>query len=265
MRIVKSVLYLKPLLILAIVSVPSPKGGAVAQEAPVFEATQGAPVIELFKGSRVERVGIGGGDPSAAEDSRSIDGAEDWATRIEYFKGGDTVVLTVVPSDRNVPVSVHLDAIKSARSGPTSLIPFQPRATDTMRRDGPTNLIPMRSAGAGAGATVGSGPTNLIPVRSPGTGSKFGDRPARLFTSPQPLAGVELRDLPADAGVRVESVDRASPAWRDGLRQSDVIAAVYRKRVRSAAALESELASAGDTAVLQVRRGGQDVVVVLHR
>lgn len=220
-------------------------------------------VIEVVKGSSVERVEFVSGEPIAAADDLSVGGATDLQSQIELFKGGELVVLTVVGSEEDTSVAAGVDSVKRSRGGPTNLIPFRPRAAGKALRNGPTNLIPLRAPVNPA--AFPTGPKNLIPTRPQVTEPAFQERPAKTAKARSPVRGAALKSRPANGGVLVESVEQGGPAWRDGLRRADVIAAANRAVVGDIAALEAALDSAGPTAVLQVNRGGNEVVVVLHR
>lgn len=223
-------------------------------EALDLDVTSGAIVVELIKGSEADRVGIRSGDVIEAVDGETVYGSADLESKIELFKGGDVVVLTVARNGRGVPITTRIDAVKGAGNEPTSLIPSSSQSRGahaiTGGGNGPTSLLPSASGlqVARAGRGGGSGPRSLTP-----------------FASRSPVVGAVLRDRPANGGVVVAAIEQGSSAWQDGLRQADVIATVNRIRVRDAAMLEAELESAGPTAVLEVRRGSTKVVVVLRR
>lgn len=241
---VKSVFCLMPCLVLATVWTPTAGRVAVAQQAPGSTEAQGTHVIEVVKGSRVDRVVVGADDRNSAVDAQSVASGDDLARKIEIFKGGEVVVLTVVDSDPGMPIAARIDSVKKSRGGPTNLLPIRLGAAEAAPRGDPTSLLPGRPRAAGA---VLRGETT------------------RPMPSQSPVAGAALRDTPAGGGVLVASVEEGSPASRDGLRQADVIESVYRTPVRDVAELETELAAAGRTAVLQVWRSGNEVVVVLRR
>ncbi len=216
----------------------------VQGEVPRPAAGGGAPAIDAVKGSATERVGIGPEDSVPAIDGQPVGSESDLYSQIELFKGGEVVVLTVVNSGENMPVSARIDAAKSGRSGPTNLIPFRAKAAGTVVRDGPTDLIPSRLQATEAALRGGA---------------------ARLVPAQSPVVGTTLRDGPAGVGVQVLAVEDGSPAWRGGLRRADVIESVNRTPVGGVAELGRELDAAGTTAVLQVRRAGKETVVVLLR
>lgn len=261
MKDVMSVMRLIPCLLLAIAWMPATWSVAVAQQAPDLKEAQGTNVIEVVKGSLVDRVVVRSDDPYAAVDRRSAAGADELTRKIEVFKGGEIVVLTVVDSDRSKPVAARIDAFKSHRSGPTYLLPVRLRDAGPAPQSGPTHLLPARLRAAGTAQS--SGPTNLHPVQPRGATPAPGS--ANPVPSPSPVAGAAFRDLAVGNGVLAASVEKGSPAWQDGLQRADVIESVYCTPVRDLAGLEARLASAGGTAVLQVRRGDDNVVVVLHR
>ncbi len=262
MRGSKPVLCLLPLLAFVMLSMSAAMGVALAQNgAPGPVDTPEALALEVIKGMSTERVVIGSGSPIAAAGDPAADGPGDLYRQIEVFKGGDVVVLTVPRGGERMPVAARVDSVKRSHAGPTNLLPFRVPAAGAAARGGPTNLVPLQPRAAGA--TFRKGPTNLIRFQPRAADAALMDGPTGHLPSPSPLAGATLRD--GGDGIVVESVEQESPAWRDGLRQADVIAAANRARVGDVAALETVLASADPTVVLQVRRSGDEVIVVLHR
>ncbi len=263
MRDVKLILCLVPLLALAMVGMPTPGGVAVAQQDPAVEEAQATHVIELVKGSRVERVVVRSDGPVPAGEGPAAAGADELTRQIEVFKGGEVVVLTVVDRAPGTPIAARVDAAKNARGGPTSLLPVRLRPPGPALRRGPTSLLPDQPRAAEA--ALRPGPASLLPVEPPAAEAVVRDGATSLVPSRVSVAGATLQNRPAGGGVAVAAVEEGSPAWRDGLRQADVIESVYRTAVRDVAALQTALASAGSTAVLQVRRSGNAVIVVLRR
>ncbi|MDH3231504.1 MAG: PDZ domain-containing protein [Alphaproteobacteria bacterium] len=240
-------------------------------EAPGLTNARGALVIEVFKGSQADRVGVRSGDSIAAVDGQPVGGAEDLWDTVELVKGGEVVVLTVVRSTRSMPIGARIDAAKRGEAGPTSIIPSVSPFASAARRAGPagpTSIIPISPLASAARRAGPAGPTNIIPSISPVASAAPADvsaGPTRIAPSLSPVAGAALRDRPAGDGVMIESVEQGGPAWRDGLRQDDVITSVNRSPVRNVAALETVLLSGENTVVFQVRRGANEIVVVLHR
>lgn len=85
------------------------------------------------------------------------------------------------------------------------------------------------------------------------------------------LQGAEFRNLDPshprynDAmGPIVASVEQGSPAWRNGIREGDIVLAVNRVRVRSVDELSSVLERAGGTIALNVLRGNTRLFVVIQ-
>lgn len=85
------------------------------------------------------------------------------------------------------------------------------------------------------------------------------------------LSGATFRDLnrlgsPGRRinGVLVAEVEQGSPAWRYGLRSADIILAVNRQRIGSAAALRNLLASSGQTVALTLLRGDAQLFLVIQ-
>jgi len=220
----------------------SPRDVIVQEVAPEQRESSGATnardplATDTVTGSAIERV-----DTVSAGD-RAVGAADGLSSKIEFFKGGEVVVLTVVQSDESAPIAARVDSVKTNRAGPTSLIPFRAPAAGTGGRNGPTNLIPSR-------------------LRA--TEAALRNRP--VGPVPSPVGGATLQDQPAGDGILVATIEPGSPAWQDGLRRADVIASANRVRVRDTAMLAATLASAGRTVVLEVRRNGNEQVVVLHR
>lgn len=283
MRGFKSIFSLLPILAFIVISTPSSTDIALAQvkeksshdrvmvqeDAPEQGAEPGLTnareelVIEVVKGTSIERVSFGSGISTVTADDPSADDPGDLYSQIELFKGGDVVVLTVARGAEDMPVTARVDSVKRNRAGPTNLLPFRLRAEEGTPRDGPTNLVPLQPRAAGA--PLRNGPTNLIRFQPQAANAALVDAPTRRVPSPSPVTGATLRDGMAGGGVLVASVEQGGPAWRDGLRPADVIAAANRTRIRDIAALATMLASAGPTVVLQVHRSGDEAIVVLHR
>lgn len=283
MRGSKSVFRLLPVLAFVVISTPSsmdvaraqvdaarnPRGFMFQNDTPAQRKTPGltndsvALDIEVFNGTSVERVSVRSGDPIAATDDPSADDPGDLSSQIELFKGGDVMLLTVAEGAESMPVAARVDSVKRNPVGPVNLLPFLPRSDTENLRAGPTDLIALQPAAAAV--TFRKGPTSLVRLRPRAAGAGLAGAPTSDDPSPSPVAGVGLRDDVARDGILVESIGQSSPAWQDGLRQADVITAVNRTPVHDIAALESALASADATVVLEVRRGDDAVIVVLHR
>ena len=85
------------------------------------------------------------------------------------------------------------------------------------------------------------------------------------------LRGADIRDLDRghprydDArGPYVESVEQGSPAWRNGIREGDIILAVNRTRVRNVDELATILENAGGTIALSILRGNTRLFIVVQ-
>ena len=85
------------------------------------------------------------------------------------------------------------------------------------------------------------------------------------------LSGAEFRNLGrSDAlfgevqGVVVARVDQGSPAWRNGLREGDIILAVNRRSVQTVDALSQALQSANGTVALSILRGNARLFLVIQ-
>ncbi|MDX1517964.1 MAG: PDZ domain-containing protein, partial [Woeseiaceae bacterium] len=85
------------------------------------------------------------------------------------------------------------------------------------------------------------------------------------------LAGAEFRNLDRDHpqygsvdGVLVAQVDQGSPAWRNGLRNGDIILAVNRRPVASVEALSTALQDAGPAVALHILRGNARLFLVIQ-
>lgn len=85
------------------------------------------------------------------------------------------------------------------------------------------------------------------------------------------LQGAEFRNMDpsnpryGDAqGPVVGSVEQGSPAWRNGLREGDVVIAVNRVRVRNVDELSAALERSGSTIALNVLRGNTRLFIVIQ-
>ena len=65
-------------------------------------------------------------------------------------------------------------------------------------------------------------------------------------------------------GVFVANVEQGSPAWRNGLRSTDLILAVNRHRVSTTRELRQALAEAGSTVALDVIRADARILLVIQ-
>ena len=89
-------------------------------------------------------------------------------------------------------------------------------------------------------------------------------------TYPQ-LRGADIRNLDPghprydDArGPYVERVEQGSPAWRNGIREGDIILAVNRTRVRNVDELAAILDNAGGAIALSILRGNTRLFIVVQ-
>ena len=89
-------------------------------------------------------------------------------------------------------------------------------------------------------------------------------------TYPQ-LRGAEIRNLDPghprydDArGPIVVSVEQGSPAWRNGIRENDIILAVNRTRVQSVDEMAAALERVGSTIALSILRGNARIFIVVQ-
>jgi Do/DeqQ family serine protease len=85
------------------------------------------------------------------------------------------------------------------------------------------------------------------------------------------LKGAELGDITPDnpqygkmQGVLVLKVERDSPAWEAGLRQSDVIRSVNRQPVRSVAELDAAVKKSSGGLLLNIQRGNGALFLLLQ-
>jgi len=65
-------------------------------------------------------------------------------------------------------------------------------------------------------------------------------------------------------GVLVAQVEQGSPAWRNGLRNDDVIIAVNRRRVSTVEQFEQALTQSGPAVALDILRGNMRLFVVIQ-
>jgi len=80
------------------------------------------------------------------------------------------------------------------------------------------------------------------------------------------LSGASFEDVEPGGkmrGVRVTDVERGSNAWALGLRPRDIIVAVNREPVADLGALNDALKASNHSTVLALRRGDEDVRIVL--
>ena len=85
------------------------------------------------------------------------------------------------------------------------------------------------------------------------------------------LRGADIRNLDPghprydDArGPYVESIEQGSPAWRNGIREGDIILAVNRTRVRNVDELAAILENAGGAIALSILRGNTRLFIVVQ-
>lgn len=85
------------------------------------------------------------------------------------------------------------------------------------------------------------------------------------------LTGAEFRNLDTNhprygevKGVLVAQVDQGSPAWRNGLRNGDIILAVNRQRVTTVDELSAALQQTGEAVALNILRGDAQLFLVIQ-
>lgn len=85
------------------------------------------------------------------------------------------------------------------------------------------------------------------------------------------LSGAEFRNLERGhpkygdvRGVLVAEVDQGSPAWRNGLRNGDIILSVNRQQVETVDALSEALERAGPAIALNILRGNTRLFLVIQ-
>ncbi len=85
------------------------------------------------------------------------------------------------------------------------------------------------------------------------------------------LQGAEFRNLNSTdpqygdlEGVVVASVAQGSPAWRNGLRQGDIITAVNRRSINSVGELSSAVGAAESAVALNIVRDGARLFIVIQ-
>ena len=85
------------------------------------------------------------------------------------------------------------------------------------------------------------------------------------------LQGAEFRNMDTDhlrfsdaQGPVVSRIEQGSPAWRNGIREGDIILGVNRLRVRNVDELSDALDRAGTTIALNVLRGNTRIFVVIQ-
>ncbi|MFC1751484.1 PDZ domain-containing protein, partial [Pseudomonadota bacterium] len=65
-------------------------------------------------------------------------------------------------------------------------------------------------------------------------------------------------------GLLVYEMDPGSPAWSSGLRKGDVIVSINRKTVESKSDMAKALNGAGDSILLNLRRGNRALFTVIQ-
>jgi Do/DeqQ family serine protease len=106
--------------------------------------------------------------------------------------------------------------------------------------------------------------TALIEAPAGETSAATPTTPAEPAKPPHPgLEGATLVDAPAGGGVQVRAVAPNSRAAAAGLRSNDVIVGANRVRITNLASLR-DVAKAGGSLVLSVRRGEATVVILLR-
>ncbi|MGD2167866.1 MAG: DegQ family serine endoprotease [Gammaproteobacteria bacterium] len=102
-------------------------------------------------------------------------------------------------------------------------------------------------------------------------GSAPGPAANNAATTIDKLQGAEFRDLDRSdpqfgdlEGVVVVSVEQASPAWRNGIRQGDIITAVNRRRVSSVEELSAALSEVTSAIALNIVRDETRLFIVIQ-
>ncbi len=168
-------------------------------------------------------------------------------TQIEPGSAGEKAGIQV----GDVIVAVDGEPVKSGVDlrNKIGLEPVGTNVSLTIVRDGKRQMLtaPIEAASAGAGAGAAGG----------------GNVPQ--------LQGAEFRDVPPDyptsgvQGAWVARIATGSPAERNGLQQGDVIVAVNRTPIHSAAELDDAIKAAGSSTVaLTVVRGNARLFLVLR-
>jgi S1-C subfamily serine protease len=89
--------------------------------------------------------------------------------------------------------------------------------------------------------------------------AKIEDRPT--------LEGASFSNADADdgtKGVRVQQIQRGSPAWQAQLREGDIITAVNRSPVTDVGEFEEALKKGGRQVALSVRRGDENLFLIVQ-
>ncbi|HZH44363.1 MAG TPA: DegQ family serine endoprotease [Lysobacter sp.] len=179
--------------------------------------TRGALVSGVSPGSAAEKAGIQRGDVIRAVNGRLVNASSDLPPLIGAQRPGTRVAVTVLRDGRERELNVVLDAAEETTAVPTA--------------DGRGS-----PDGAEPGAPAGRNPLGLVA---------------------QDLNAAQRRQLGLnpDEGVRLVRVGEA--AAEAGLRPGDIVLAVGRRPVGSAAELDRELAGArpGEMVMLLVRSG----------
>ena len=225
-----------------------PSGGNVGIGFAVPSNMAGAVMVQLVRFGEVRRGRLG----VAVQDL-----TPDLAEALGLSETGGAVVTQVEPASpagaagiRAADVIVTVDG-RPVR-GSTDLrnaIGLRPIGTDAVLgviRDGAEVTIRVRVGKVEPGAAAAPAPTSAL------AGARFAD-----IDRASPLFG-------AIKGAAVATVEPGSPAWRNGLRQGDVVVAVNRRPVPDASELQRALEAGGPTIALNVIRDGNALLIVVR-
>ena len=248
--------------------------------------TQGAAISEVVPDSPADKAGLEAGDIITAMDGRELNDNFTLADGVVSKKPGDTVEFTVLRDDRTIKITATLAAPPAGvfnTPTPGGGGPAQPLATATpgARPTGGATTAPSRGTAPPPGAT----PSATRPAATARPGAASGGGAASATSQPttniapaqRPYLGVQVspvtdevakaRGLQQTAGVVIERVVPASPAYQAGLFDGDIILAVEGTSVDATHSLTSLLTARkpGDKVKLHVVRDGkeEDVTVTL--
>ena len=263
--------------------------------------TQGAAISEVVPDSPAQKAGLEAGDIITAMDGRELNDNFTLADGVVSKKPGDTVEFTVLRDDKTIKIKATLAAPPAGAFNtptPGGGAPSRPGATATpgARPTGGATATPGAGPGGGASATPSRGtaqppaqtpastpsPTRPAGTARPGAAGGGGAATSQPTTNTapaqqRPYLGVQVspvtdevakaRGLKQTAGVIIEMVMPASPAYQVGLFDGDIILAVEGTPVDATHSLTSLLTARkpGDSVKLRVVRNGkeEDLTVTL--
>ena len=180
-------------------------------------------------------------------------GATEGALVTQVEPGSPAEQVGIMAGDVVVAVNGEAVAGSSALRNEIGLIRVGETVEITVLRDGDTRNVT---------ATIAEAPDAATAARAPGGADA---------SSLAALQGAELTELPPNhplygsvRGVLVAAVQQGSPAWRQGLRASDIVTAVNRQPVTTVAELSAAIEQASLPFALQVQREGRQLFLLVQ-